>query len=104
MDTVSVQNKELRHRLSEVIYKSPSRNKVRRISLFGSRLHDNAKDTSDIDLLIEISDVMGLIEFASLRQYLEDHLGLPVDLVESESLSKYFREEVEREAQVLYES
>ena len=101
----NMQKDEIKKRLHGAVRTSPSRKKIRKISLFGSYLHGDAKEASDIDLLIELTEEsMGLFEFVGLKQFLEEHLGTSVDLVTSEALSKYFREDVEREAELLYET
>ena len=95
---------EIQQKLRKALSKSPSLPKIRKVSLFGSYLHGNQKMNSDIDLLIEIVGQMGLFEFVGLKQYLEKQMGINIDLVEKESLSKYFRDEVISEAAPLYET
>ena len=50
------------------------------VFLFGSRLDDRAKG-GDVDLLIETSGPLALVERARIKMELESRLGLPVDLV-----------------------
>ena len=96
---------EIKNRLRAAMRKSPSRGKIKRISLFGSYLHGDSNADSDIDLLIEISDDnMGFFEFAGIQYDLEQHLNAQVDLVEPEALSKYIRDDVLSEAQPVYET
>lgn len=93
---------ELHRRLHEAIRRSPSRGKIRRVSLFGSQVRGDAKKDSDIDLLIEVDRPMGALEFVSIELFLSKELGTKVDLVEPDALSKYFRDDVLKEAEVLY--
>ena len=51
-----------------------------RTYLFGSRLDDRARG-GDLDLLVETSTPMLLLERARLQLDLETQLGLPVDLI-----------------------
>lgn len=51
-----------------------------RTYLFGSRLDDQARG-GDIDLLVETTAAMPLLERARLQLDLETQLGLPVDLI-----------------------
>jgi predicted nucleotidyltransferase len=53
---------------------------VVRLSIYGSFVRGAARETSDVDLLVEFSRPLGL-EFVSLAQYLERKLGRKVDLV-----------------------
>lgn len=78
---------------------------VRRLSLFGSRAKGLAQPDSDIDLLVEFETGMepGLIELAAMESELSDLLaGQKVDLRTPHELSRHFRDEVMREAQVQY--
>lgn len=95
-------NDDLRKRLRNAIETSPSRKKIRKIYLFGSHLHGDAKPGSDIDLIIEVERPMGLFEFAGIKVELEEKLGTSVDLVEPGGLSKYIKDDVLREAEQIY--
>ena len=63
---------------------------VKQIGLFGSYLHSLANETSDIDLLVDISkEKKTFRNFMHLNYYLEDILGNKVELVTLQSLSPY---------------
>jgi predicted nucleotidyltransferase len=55
---------------------------IRRASLFGSFADGTAHENSDVDLLIELSQSIGLLEFIHIKHELEDALGRKVDLLE----------------------
>ena len=83
------------------------RRHIRRLSLFGSVLKGNARPDSDVDLLVEFSCEAkpSLFDLAEIEQELSVLLaGRRVDLRTAEDLSRYFRDEVLREAEVQYES
>jgi predicted nucleotidyltransferase len=83
------------------------RRNVRRLSLFGSVLKGNTRPDSDVDLLVEFSAEAkpSLFDLVDIEQELSALLaGRRVDLRTAEDLSRYFRDEVLREAQVQYES
>lgn len=60
--------------------------KVKEIGIFGSYLRGEAKDDSDMDILIEFNKTVGLLEFISLENHLSDILGIKVDLVMKSAL------------------
>ncbi len=56
---------------------------VASLALFGSLARDEAGDQSDVDLLVEFNQPVGLFHFFRLQHHLENILGVPkVDLVE----------------------
>ena len=59
------------------------------LSLFGSVARDEAGPDSDVDLAaaLDRSRPIGLLEFAAIRQRVEDMLGVPVDMI-SEPIEK----------------
>jgi predicted nucleotidyltransferase len=71
---------------------------VRRISLFGSTARDEARDDSDLDLLVDFEVGPTFDSFMGLKFFLEDHLGRRVEIVTPASLKPRMRPVVEREA------
>ena len=83
------------------------RRQIRRLWLFGSLLKGNARSDSDVDLLVEFSREAkpSFFDLAEIEHELSALLaGRRVDLRTAEDLSRYFRDEVLREAEVQYES
>ena len=80
------------------------RHRVQRLSLFGSVLTDRFRPESDIDFLIEFEpeDTPGFFALARMQFELEAVVGKPVDLRTPKDLSRHFREEVLRSAEVQY--
>jgi predicted nucleotidyltransferase len=79
------------------------RHHIRRMSLFGSVLRSDFGAQSDLDVLVEFDpeNVPGL-EFVRMRDELSHLLGRPVDLRTPASLSPHYRDEVLREAELVY--
>lgn len=77
---------------------------VQRLALFGSVLREDFARESDVDILVEFEPghTPGL-GFVRLQRELSELLGRPVDLHTYRSLSRYFRDEVAKEADVQYE-
>ena len=78
---------------------------IRRLSLFGSVLKGTDRPDSDVDLLVEFEPgaIPGLLGMAAIEAELSALLGgRRVDLRTAEDLSRYFRGEVERTAEVQF--
>jgi predicted nucleotidyltransferase len=78
---------------------------IRRLSLFGSQLKGTARPDSDVDLLVEFEPdgIPGLLGIAAMELSLSEMLGgRRVDLRTAQDLSRYFRDEVVRTAEVQY--
>ena len=71
---------------------------VEKLSLFGSVARDEARDDSDVDLLVEFSQPVGLFQFIELQQWLDFLLGCKVDLGTPRSLRTSIKDQVLREA------
>jgi predicted nucleotidyltransferase len=76
---------------------------IRKLAFFGSVLRDDFSSYSDIDVLVEFEPghTPGLA-FFGMQDELSEILGRKVDLNTHGFISKYFREEVNREARVEY--
>ena len=75
-----------------------ARFKVKTLSIFGSVARDEAQTGSDIDLLVEFSEPVGIFEFLDLKDFLEEILQIRVDLATQEALKKQLREQILKEA------
>ncbi|MBB3231302.1 nucleotidyltransferase family protein [Halomonas stenophila] len=71
---------------------------VRSLALFGSMSRDEARDDSDIDILVSFDGPATSARYFGVQFYLEDLLGHPVDLVTDKALRSELRPYVEREA------
>lgn len=71
---------------------------VRSLALFGSVARREATEESDIDLLVQFDQPIGLFELFALQDELEAILGRPVDLGTIRSLKPRVRERVLEEA------
>jgi predicted nucleotidyltransferase len=71
---------------------------VRSLRLFGSVARDEASDHSDVDILVDFEDLPTFRGYMDLRIFLEDLLGVEVDLVTETGLKEHARPFVERDA------
>ena len=60
--------------------------KVKEIGIFGSVVRGEDKETSDVDILVEFEEPIGLFKFLELEEYLSDLIGRKVDLVSKKAL------------------
>jgi hypothetical protein len=79
------------------------RHHIRKLALFGSVVRDDFRPDSDVDVLVEFESghVPGLA-FIRMQAELSELLARKVDLNTPGFLSKYFRDEVLAEAEVIY--
>mgnify|MGYP001450157105 FL=1 len=68
--------------------------KVKEIGIFGSFVRGEEKDTSDLDILVELERPVGLIKFVGLQNYLSDELGENVDLVTKSALKPRIKKNI----------
>jgi len=89
-----------RDRLAEIC----RRHGVARLSLYGSMLRGDAKPGSDVDLLVEFLPQRraSLFDLGGMLMEIRELLGREIDLRTPEDLSRYFRDRVLREAELLY--
>lgn len=81
------------------------RHYIRKLALFGSVLRDDFRPDSDVDVLVEFEagHVPGLA-FFTMQEELGRILGRKVDFNTPQFLSRYFREQVLKEAEVFYDA
>lgn len=71
------------------------------IALFGSIARDDANPDSDVDVLVSFRTVPSLFGFLDLKEYLENKLARPVDLVTEKALKKQLRDQILTEAVIV---
>ena len=71
---------------------------IRSIALFGSVARGEARQDSDVDLLVELEPPFTFDRYIQAKFYIEDLLGCTVDLVMQETLKPRARITAEQEA------
>ena len=71
---------------------------VKSLALFGSIARDEARSTSDIDILVGFQGTATFGKYMKLKFFLEDKLACSVDLVTPKALKPRLRPYVEKEA------
>lgn len=76
---------------------------VSHMALFGSRARGDARQDSDVDLMIEVDDPgFSLIDLAGIQQDLSEAIGLPVQITMRRSLSERLAEAIRNETVELF--
>ncbi len=70
--------------------------KVEKIAIFGSVLKSELKDNSDIDIMVDFKQPLGL-KFMEFSEHMEKILGRKVDIITSEGLRAIRVNKVSRE-------
>lgn len=63
--------------------------KIKKIGIFGSYLRGEERGKSDLDILVNFSEELGLFEFIELEDYLSKYLNVKVDLVMKDALKPF---------------
>jgi len=72
------------------------------IGVFGSLARGEARNESDIDLLVRFSKPKSLLAIVRLERELSEALGRKVDLLTEGAISPYLRDRILREMRVVY--
>ena len=68
------------------------------VLLFGSFARDEAREDSDVDLLVEFGRPIGMFEFARLQRELSERIGRNVEVVTRAALKPQLRDRILAEA------
>ena len=67
---------------------------ARNVRIFGSVVRGESTASSDLDLLVDMSEGRSLLDLIALGDDLEGALGVAVDVVTEKSLSPYLRDRI----------
>ena len=71
--------------------------------IFGSYATGEAKENSDVDLLVELKDDKSLLDLVGLKLELEDVLGRKVDVLTYDAIYPPLRDIILNEQKLIYE-
>jgi hypothetical protein len=96
---------QIKRKILQALKSEPQIKDIKSVAIFGSYVNSKPSESSDVDVLIEFepTSCIGLFEFVGLKESLSAALGKEVDLVTPGAISKYFRDEVLRQAELIYE-
>lgn len=95
----------LKKQVYKALQKSPLKDDLQRVSLFGSYVHGDASEKSDVDLLIEFfpSSTVTLFDLVDMKDFMDTFLNKKVDLVMREGLSPHLKDHIINHAELIYE-
>lgn len=73
------------------------------LGLFGSYARGEQKESSDVDLLVNFSRRISLLDLVNTERKLSQLIGVPVDLIPEKSLNKHVRPYVLNDLVTLHE-
>ena len=87
---------DIRISLSQIKSELAEKYHVRSIGLFGSIVRDDFSSQSDIDIIVDFSQPIG-IEFIDLANYIEFKLKKQIDLVSKKGIKQSYMSQIENE-------
>jgi len=101
----NMDKQEIKTRLLEGVKSNRYINAIKSVAIFGSYVNGQPGENSDIDVLVRFTAdaEIGFFEYARIQRHLSAAVGLKVDMVTPEALSKYIKSQVLGEAEVIYE-
>lgn len=96
---------EIKKQLLSAVKNDPNSADIKYVALFGSYVNGTPREDSDIDVLIDFypQSIVGLFKYIDIQENLSKALGKKVDLLTPQAISKYFKNQVLQEAEVVYE-
>lgn len=74
------------------------RHRVTNVRVFGSVVHGDDTDDSDLDILVEPTSDTTMMDIGAIRYELKQLLGIPVDVLTPRALPEHFKAVVLSEA------
>ncbi len=96
---------EIKQKVRDAIESETLKDDILKVSLFGSYLHGDFREDSDIDVLIEFVPTarISFFNLARIKRHIEQFTHKPVDLLTPEAISRFFRDQIINEAETVYE-
>jgi predicted nucleotidyltransferase len=96
---------EIKEKLAKALENCPHRQAIKSLAIFGSYVKGTANKDSDLDVLVELvpKSGIGFFELFDIQEALQAKVGIHIDLLTPQAISKYFRNEVLSQAEYIYE-
>ena len=85
---------EIRKKLQRELPILAQRYNVKSLGVFGSYIHQQQNEASDLDLLVTFQETPSLLKYIELVYYLSDLVGIKVDLVMRDALKPRIGERI----------
>lgn len=82
------------HQIKQKIVPILLKYKITKAAIFGSYARGEATSKSDLDILVDLSVRISLLDFVGIKLELEDELGIKVDLVEYNAVKPLLKEQI----------
>jgi predicted nucleotidyltransferase len=96
---------EIKYKLLKAVKNCAYVSEIKRLAIFGSYVTGDAKESSDVDVLIDFTEDahVGFFKYVRIRRALSEMLGLQVDMVTPQALSRYIKDDILQQAETVYE-
>ena len=96
---------EIKRKLTEAVNSGHHKEDIKSVALFGSYVNGSPAVDSDVDVLIDFEPTaaIGFFALAHIKRHFEKYLGRTVDLLTPPAISKFFRDEILKQAEYVYE-
>lgn len=92
-------NEEIKKKIISILIKHG----IKRILVFGSYARNEATLKSDLDLIVEFPEGTSLLDHVGIEIELSEVLNMKIDLLSQNGISPYIKDQVLKEAIVIYE-
>jgi hypothetical protein len=75
---------------------------VKTLRIFGSMARGESRAESDVDLLVTFSEPISLLQMVGMERELSALIGRKVDLLTTQSVSRYLRKKIVKESRQIY--
>jgi uncharacterized protein len=76
---------------------------VKRLGVFGSVARGDENEKSDVDLIVQFRNPIGMFELMDFEERAEKALGRPVDIGTEAGLHPLIRDNVNKDLKIIYE-
>ena len=96
---------EIKDKLLNAVKECTYISDIKWLAIFGSYVSGEANENSDVDVLIDFTEgaPVGFFKYVRIRRVLSEMLGIEVDMVTPQALSKYIKDAILQQAETVYE-